>query len=288
MKKKGSTIALFLIFLVGLGIFSYPTIADRWNYYHASRAIMSYTEAVAKISAEEYERLFAAAEDYNRRLTERGKITHLTEEEEAEYNSLLNIENNGIMGYIEIPVIQISLPIYHTATEAILQVAIGHLEWTSLPIGGLSTHAALSGHRGLPSAELFTNLDRLVEGDQFRIYVLNEILTYEVDQIRIVLPEEVDDLRITPGEDYITLVTCTPYGINTHRLLVRAHRTQPYFDRGEVHPSADAILIDPLMVAPFIAIPLLFLIFFAMFISDGREGDKKLENENNRSRDRRQ
>ena len=279
MKKKGTTIILLLIFIAGLGIFSYPTISDRWNYYHTSRAIMSYSEAVANLSEADYRRLYSAAEEYNHRLAKRGGVFSPTDEERAEYNTLLNIENNGIMGYVEIPVIQVSLPIYHGTDESVLQVAIGHLEWTSLPVGGPSTHAALSGHRGLPSAELFTNLDRMVEGDLFRIYVLNEILTYEVDQIRIVLPEELDEIRITAGEDHCTLVTCTPYGINTHRLLVRGSRIETAIDHMNPRPPADAIQLDPLMVAPFIALPLLLLIFFAMFMSDGREWAEKLENE---------
>ena len=226
MKKKGSTIILILIFIAGLGILAYPKVSDYWNSIHSSRAIMSYAEAVSGLSEEEYDRLYQEAEAYNRRIPERSNPFVPTEEEKAEYETILNVENDGVMGYIEIPLINVALPIYHGTSESVLQVAIGHLDWTSLPVGGESSHAVISGHRGLPSAELFTRLDRLAKGDRFMIYVLNEVLTYEVDQILIVLPEDVSALQIIPGQDYCTLVTCTPYGINTHRLLVRGRRTE--------------------------------------------------------------
>ncbi|MGM9639653.1 MAG: class C sortase, partial [Butyricicoccaceae bacterium] len=158
------------------------------------------------------------------------------------------------------------LPIYHGTDEAVLQIAVGHLEWSSLPVGGESTHCVLSGHRGLPSARLFTDLDKLVEGDIFLLRVLDEVLTYEVDQIRIVEPQEVDDLDITAGEDLCTLVTCTPYGINTHRLLVRGHRVENRADAAGVRVTADAILLDPLLTAPLAAVPMvLLLVLWVMF-----------------------
>ena len=280
MKKNGSTVILVLIFITGLVIFAYPTISDRWNSFHSSRAIMSYTETVAGLSAEEYERLYSAAERYNRNIPERTNLFAISDEEKAEYETLLNVENNGIMGFVEIPVIDVSLPIYHGTSESVLQVAAGHLDWTSLPVGGPSTHAVISGHRGLPSAELFTKLDRLVEGDHFMIYVLNETLTYEVDQIHIVLPEDVRDLEIRPGKDYCTLITCTPYGINTHRLLVRGHRVETETEHS-VRVNAEAIQIEPMLVAPVIAVPLLLIMFMMMFASDGRQWDEQVENEEN-------
>lgn len=278
MKKKGSTIILILIFIAGLGILAYPKVSDYWNSIHSSRAIMSYAEAVSGLSEEEYDRLYQEAEAYNRRIPERSNPFVPTEEEKAEYETILNVENDGVMGYIEIPLINVALPIYHGTSESVLQVAIGHLDWTSLPVGGESSHAVISGHRGLPSAELFTRLDRLVKGDRFMIYVLNEVLTYEVDQILIVLPEDVSALQIIPGQDYCTLVTCTPYGINTHRILVRGRRVETETEH-TVRVTSEAIQIEPVLVAPVIALPLLMVLFAVMSASDRRQWDEKLEHE---------
>lgn len=278
MKKRGSTIILILIFVVGLAVFAYPTISDRWNSYHSSRAIMSYTETVSGMTEEEYEQLFSAAEQYNRNILSRPNPFTPSDEELEEYETLLNVAGNGIMGYIEIPFINVSLPLYHGTSESVLQIAVGHLDWTSLPVGGPSTHAVLSGHRGLPSAELFTKLDRLAEGDRFMLTILNEVLTYEVDQIHIVLPEEVSDLQIVPDRDYCTLVTCTPYGINTHRMLVRGHRVETEYEHN-VRVTSEAIQIEPVLVAPIIAIPFLIAVLTVMFVSDRKEWNEKLENE---------
>lgn len=277
MKKKGSTIILVLIFITGLVIFAYPTISDQWNSLHSSRAIMAYAEAISELSEEDYKRFYAAAERYNQNVLERDNSFNPSEKEKEEYPTLLNVENNGIMGYVEIPIIKVALPIYHGTSESVLQTAAGHLDWTSLPVGGPSTHAVISGHRGLPSAELFTKLDRLAEGDRFVIYILNEALTYEVDQIHIVLPEDVSDLQITPGKDYCTLMTCTPYGINTHRLLVRGHRVDTESE-SSVRVPADAIQMEPLLVAPVLALPLLLVMLLALFTSDGRQWNEQLEN----------
>lgn len=278
MKKKGSTILLILIFIAGLAILAYPTISDWWNSFHSSRAIMSYAEAVSGLSEEEYSRLYAEAEAYNQRILERSNPFLPSEEEKAEYEAILNVESDGIMGYIEIPMINVSLPIYHGTSESVLQVAIGHVDWTSLPVGGESTHAVVSGHRGLPSAELFTKLDRLAVGDEFMLYVLNEVLTYEIDQILIVLPEDVSALQISPGKDYCTLVTCTPYGINTHRILVRGHRVETEAVRN-IRVTSEAIQVEPMLVAAVVAVPLLIVLLAVMFASDGRQWDSKLENE---------
>ena len=278
MRKKGSTILLILIFVVGLGIFAYPKVADKWNSYHSSRAIMAYNDVVSGMSDEEYERLISAAEEYNRNVLTRSNPYTPTDEELAEYYTLLDVAGNGVMGYIEIPFINVSLPVYHGTSESVLQIAVGHLEWTSLPVGGASTHAVLSGHRGLPSAELFTHLDRLVEGDRFMLYILNDVLTYEIDQIHIVLPEEISDLQITAGEDYCTLITCTPYGVNTHRMLVRGHRVDTEFEHN-VRVTSDAIQIEPVLVAPIIGIPFLIAVLTVMFISDRKQWNEKLENE---------
>ena len=224
MKKHLSTIFLFLIFFLGLSLLLYPTFSDWWNSMHQSRAISTYSEAVATMDNEKYDEIWSAAWEYNRSLIDRPNDYLLSEEQKVQYEALLDIGQNGIMGYIEIPKIDVTLPVYHGTEESVLQVAIGHLEWTSLPVGGESTHSVLSGHRGLPSAELLTNIDHLEVGDRFTLHILNMELTYRVDQIRVVEPNDASLLQIEQGQDYVTLLTCTPYGINSHRLLVRGAR----------------------------------------------------------------
>lgn len=265
LKKNGITLVLIAIFLIGAGLIAYPTFADWWNSFHQSRAVASYAEAVASLNTEEYERSIKAAKQYNKEITENGIIWTLTEEQKKEYEKQLTVGNSGIMGYIDIPKINVMLPIYHDIDEAVLQVAIGHLPGTSLPVGGKGTHCVVSGHRGLPSARLFTDIDKLVEGDTFTITVLNQTLTYEVDQIRTVLPTDLSDLQIEKGKDYVTLVTCTPYGINTHRLLVRGHRTANA--NGDAQIIADALQIEPVYIAPFMAAPILLLLLIGTFVT---------------------
>ena len=269
MKKKGNhliTILLVLIFLLGLSLLLYPAVSDYWNSKHQTRAIAVYSEEVSGLDEDQYQALWEAAAAYNASLLERDNAYLLTEEQKAAYEQLLNVSGLGIMGYIEIPSIDCSLPIYHGTEESVLQIAIGHLEWTSLPVGGESTHCVLSGHRGLPSAKLFTNLDKLQEGDVFLLRVLDEVLTYEVDQILIVEPQETGALRIVEGEDYCTLVTCTPYGINTHRLLVRGHRIENAPEARLVRVTADAVQIEPLLVAPIVALPMLLLLLILLLL----------------------
>ena len=245
-----------MILLAGVSLLLYPTVSDYWNSFHQSRAITSYAETVAGMDSEKYDRMLNEAQAYNRSILNRENRYVLTDEERAIYNELLNISGVGIMGYVEIPSINCTLPIYHGTEESVLQIAIGHLDWTSLPVGGSSSHCVISGHRGLPSAKLFTDLDELSEGDIFMLRVLDEVLTYEVDQISIVLPTQVEELHISEGEDFCTLVTCTPYGINTHRLLVRGHRIEN-IDARTIRVTADAMQIDPVLVAPAIAMPML-------------------------------
>lgn len=269
MKKKTSnliTIFLFLVLFAGLSLLLYPTVSDYWNSLHQSRAIASYVEQVAEIDNQTYEQLWADAQAYNRSLAKKRGRYQMTDEEREEYECLLNVSGNGIIGYIEIPAINCSLPIYHGTDEAVLQIAVGHIEGTSLPVGGESTHCVLSGHRGLPSARLFSDLDKLVEGDTFLIRVLDETLTYEVDQIRIVLPHEMSDLEIEEGKDYCTLVTCTPYGINSHRLLVRGHRVENQAEAKTIRVTADALQIEPLLVAPIVAVPILLLFLILLLL----------------------
>ena len=228
------------------------------------------------MSNEEYERMLTDAEEYNKRLVEAERMSLvLSDEQTEEYNSLLNASGTGIMGYVDINKIHVTLPIYHGTDEAVLQVAIGHLAGTSLPVGGESTHSVISGHRGLPSSRLFTDIDRLVVGDTFTLNVLDNVLTYEVDQIRIVLPEEVNELKIVEGEDYCTLLTCTPYGVNSHRLLVRGKRVETKA-LANVRVKADALQISNPVVAIFIAVPLLILLIVIALISSGiRKRNKK-------------
>ena len=273
--KNWSTVLLLFIGAVGAGLIAYPSFADWWNNFHQARAVASYIQAVTDMSTEEYDRIINSALDYNLRLAETGLKWTLTEEETAAYEAELNVDASGIMGYINIPKINIMLPLYHGINDEVLQTAIGHLEGTSLPVGGPGSHCVVSGHRGLPSARLFTDLDKLAEKDTFTMTVLNYTVTYEVDQIRIVEPTNLSDLRIEAGEDYCTLVTCTPYGVNTHRLLVRGHRVDNV--NGSAMVVADALQIEPVYIAPFIATPILILLIISMFISTGRRKRQKQE-----------
>ena len=275
LKKNGLTLILLLILLIGAGLIAYPSFANWWNSFHQSRAVASYAETVANMNTEEYERIISKAQAYNRKLSRSGILWTLDEDEEKEYKEQLDIGTSGIMGYIDIPKIDVMLPIYHGIDESILQVAVGHIPGTSLPVGGKGSHCVVSGHRGLPSARLFTDIDKLVEGDTFTITVLNKTLTYEVDQIRTVLPTDLSDLQIEKGKDYVTLVTCTPYGINTHRLLVRGHRIENA--DGDASVIADALQIEPIYIAPFIAVPILILLIIGMFIMTGMRTRRRRE-----------
>ena len=257
-KKKGNftTLLLILVLLAGLSLLLYPSVSDYWNSFHQTRAIATYAEEVANLNQDQYDEIWAAAESYNASLADRVNAYLLSDAQKEEYQQLLNVSGLGVMGYIEIPSIDCSLPIYHGTEESVLQIAVG----------GESTHCVLSGHRGLPSAKLFTNLDKLQTGDIFMLRVLDNVLTYEVDQILIVEPQETGALRIEEGKDYCTLVTCTPYGINTHRLLVRGHRIDNIEQAKTVRVTADAIQIEPLLVAPVVAIPILLLLLILLLL----------------------
>ena len=271
MKKSVvSTVILILAFFLGLSLVLYPSVSDYWNSLHQSRAIATYAEEVSNLDTDRYEQLWAEAVDYNRTLRDRDNAFLLSETQKAAYDGLLNVGGNGVMGYIEIPTIGVSLPIYHGTDEGVLQIAVGHIEWTSLPVGGESSHCVISGHRGLPSAKLFTNLDKLVVGDTFLFRVLDETLTYEVDQILIVEPQEVSALTIREGEDLCTLVTCTPYGINTHRLLVRGHRVENAETARTIRVTADAMQVEPLIVAPMVAAPMLAVLLIWVMLGGGK------------------
>ena len=246
------------IFLVSLSVMLYPTFSNWWNQRHQTRAVASYKEAVAEMDNGETERLLAEAHDYNSQLAQLyAPFTNF--DTIPGYDDILNISGTGIMGYVSIPNIKVELPIYHGTSDGVLQIAAGHIQGSSLPVGGESTHAVISGHRGLPSAKLFTDLDQIVEGDIFTINVLNEVLTYEVEKILIILPTETDKLAIIPGEDEVTLMTCTPYGVNSHRLLIRAHRIESFFDK-KIKVGADALQVDQMTVIPIVFVPLLVLL----------------------------
>jgi sortase A len=279
-KKKRvslSNIILTVVLLAGVGVMLYPTVSDWWNSRHASQAIANYVEAVTGMDPEIRDTMLEAARQYNASLST-GVHFKLTDEEYAEYESLLDLTGTGIMGYIQIPSINVNLPVYHGTEESVLQVAVGHIAGSSLPVGGEGSHCVVSGHRGLPTARLFTDLDDLEEGDLFLMNILEETLTYEIDQIRIVLPEEVDDLAIVAGKDYCTLVTCTPYGINTHRMLVRGHRIGN-MDDNVVIVTADAVKIPTYYVIPAVGIPLLFIALVIMLACSGRRKPKRTQQE---------
>lgn len=270
MKNKLTTILLILALFAGLSLLLYPTVSDYWNSLHASQAVADYAENVRNLEAEKYEQVLQDAKSYNQMLPYEQTTFALSEEEKEAYDALLDISGTGVMGYIEIPTVNISLPVYHGTEDAVLQIAVGHLEWSSLPVGGESTHCVLSGHRGLPSAKLFTNLDKLVAGDKFIMRVLDEVLTYEVDQILIVEPTDVSTLIIEAGKDLCTLVTCTPYGINSHRLLVRVHRIENQDEAKAIRVTSDAIQIEPLIVAPAVALPMLLVLLVILLVSGGK------------------
>ena len=267
MKRKHiSTIFIILIFLVGLGFISYPTVSNLWNQAHQSRAIATYSKQVEKLDDSSNKEMLKAARKYNKELLKKADHWKLSKKDKKKYESLLDVSGTGIMGYIEIPKIDCSLPVYHGTDEGALQIAIGHLEGSSLPVGGKSSHCVLSGHRGLPSARLFTDLDQMEEGDTFILNILGHKLAYEVDQIKVVLPEEMSDLEIQEGKDLCTLVTCTPYGINTHRLLVRGHRvkyveTKVQEQREVSKPKTDT---RPVIAGAAVGAVVLFIIIFAV------------------------
>lgn len=256
MKKKGHGIILFLIFISGILILLYPTISDYYNSKVQSQAIIDYDKVVDNI---DYETYLNDAIYYNEKLS---KLDYplVQYKDIPNYSKLLNINNNGMIGYISIEKIKVELPIYHGTDKAILNVAVGHLEGSSLPVGGLGTHSILSAHRGLPTAKLFTNLNKLEIGDTFQIKVLNQTLTYQVDNIVIVEPEDISNLAIEDDKDYVTLLTCTPYGINTHRLLVRGVRIENKEKTNILLVENDAYKIDKLIVTLVIALPILLIL----------------------------
>ena len=265
MRKHISTIILFITFITGLSLLLYPTVSNYWNAQHQTQAVVDYTERIEKMDDSEKLAEIDRAVSYNSVLVDNGRRFSPNKEEKEIYNSILSVDDNGMMGYITIPELCLKLAIYHGVDESVLQVGIGHIEGSSLPVGGESTHCVLSGHRGLPSAKLFTDIDKLVVGDVFMLHVYDEMLTYEVDQILIVEPEDYSALAIEEGKDYCTLVTCTPYGINTHRLLVRGHRVENKVIDG-TRVTSDAIKVNKYLVIAGLSLLLLFVYYLFVLI----------------------
>ena len=265
LRKNLVTIILLGVMALGIGLIAYPSVADWWNSFHQTRAVAAYASVIADMSHEEYDKILNEAAEYNKQIAETGIRWQMSDEEIQEYNSILDITGTGIMAYIDIPKIHVQLPIYHGTDDTILQIAVGHITGSSLPVGGETSHCIVSGHRGLPSAKLFSDLDELVVGDLWTVNVLDQTLTYEVDQIRVVLPTDLKYLEMEDGKDYCTLVTCTPYGVNTHRLLVRGHRVPNV--QGNARVTADALQIEPAYVAPFIGIPIILILIVMMIIA---------------------
>ena len=272
LKKHFVTLIIVLVFMAGLGLLIYPSFANWWNSFNQTQVIMHYADTVAELDQEDYDRILNSAKKYNKNLAKTGILWTMNKDQKAEYKRQLSVDKSGVMGYISIPKIHIKLPIYHGVAEKVLQTSIGHIEGSSLPVGGKSSHCIVSGHRGLPSAKLFSDIDRLKEGDVWTMTILNETVTYEVDKIWIVEPNDLSKLSIEKGKDYCTLVTCTPYGVNTHRLLVRGHRIPNL--NGSADVIADAMQIEPVYIAPFVAAPIL-LILILMLLFRTRKGKKR-------------
>ncbi|MBP3708451.1 MAG: class C sortase [Clostridia bacterium] len=279
MKKKIPTIIIIFALIAGVCLLLYPTISNWWNSFRQTRVISKYIDDVNNLDNNRYNEILREAEVYNEELAQKGLKYMLSDMEIKKYNSMLNFSSTNVMGYIEIPSIQVKLAIYHGTGDDTLAVGVGHVAGSSLPVGGENTHCVLSGHRGLPSATLFSNLDKITEGDRFIINILDKTLTYEVDQIRIVEPHELNDLAIEDGKDYCTLVTCTPYGINTHRLLVRGHRVENVKEQARV--TSDAFQIEPVIVAPIVATPMILIFIIFVTIKSHRANKKRKEKNKN-------
>ena len=282
-KHRVSNLILVLILLAGVAIAGYPAFSDYWNSMHQTRAITGYAERVAELTNDEYVAVWENALDYNRRLASNPNPWAMSDEDIDDYERQLNVDGTGNMGFISIPRIDVNLPVYHGTSETVLQTSIGHIDGTSLPAGSVhpdeddfdkvefASHSVLSGHRGLPSAKLFSDLDVLEVGDVFYLTVLDQTLTYQVDKITVILPEDSSELALFPGKDYCTLMTCTPYGINTHRLLVRGVRVENDKELIDVRVTADALKVEPLYVVPFIAGPVLLLMILWVVLFAGKK-----------------
>lgn len=280
MRAHKTVILLTLGFLIGISVLLYPAFSNYWNSKTQSRAIVNYESVLEHLEPEDYSAMFQAAYDYNDALREMEYPLRDFEKVPGYYEAL-KIEGTSIIGYVKIDKIGVELPVYHGTSDIVLSRGVGHLEGTSLPVGGESTHSVMSAHRGLPSAKLFTDLDRLEMGDTFQITVLDQVLTYQVDQVKVITPRQIDDLQIVEGKDYCTLFTCTPYGINTHRLLVRGIRIETITEKPVIYVANEAFRIEPLLVAPAVAAPMM-LVFLIHLMVKYREPPKKKEGASNR------
>jgi sortase A len=268
MKGKVVTILLVLVMVAGVTVALYPLVSDYWNSVHQSRVVADYNKMISSHDAQDFTSYFEAADAYNQTLLTTATpfdIDNWTDAQKAEYNNLLSVDGNQVMATLDIPKINVWLPVYHGTDESVLQVGIGHIQGSSLPVGGESTHSVLSGHTGLPSAQLLTDLDQIVIGDLFSVTVLDRTLTYQVDQILVVEPDDISALAIVPGEDYVTLVTCTPYGINSHRLLVRGTRVYPAEQEAVVVLTGDAQTVNPWLAVAVFGAPV-FLLGFVVYL----------------------
>ncbi len=270
-KNKWSTFILLLFFFIGLSVMLYPSISSYWNSKTQSEAIVDYEQLIQNLPKEDYTAVFEAADSYNKKLS--GLAFPLLDHSKiGGYNEILDISNTGMIGYITIEKIALELPVYHGTSNDVLSHAVGHLEGTSFPVGGTSTHAVVSAHRGLPSATLFTNLDHLEIGDYFYFTILDRTITYQVDQIKTVDPSNTSDINIIADGEYCTLLTCTPYGINTHRLLVRGVKTD-YTQQKTIYITSDAYQIDSLIVTPIVALPMLFTLMMIVLFKPVKKDD---------------
>lgn len=261
--KKNKTLIMVLLFFMGLLILLYPSISDFYNEKRQSKVIVDYESLLEKLEIEDYAELFKEADEYNQKLAS-SKYPFIYYKKIDNYNKILNVNSDGMIGYISIDKIKVELPIYHGTSEQVLSVAAGHLEGSSLPVGGTGTHAVLSAHRGLPTSKLFTDLDKLEIGDTFTVTVLDRLMTYQIDQIEIVEPADIEKLKINPNQDYLTLMTCTPYGINSHRMLVRGKRIENLKERTYV--TTEAFRISTLVVTPMVALPIVLTILVIIII----------------------
>lgn len=270
-KHKWSTFILLLVFFIGLSVMLYPAISSYWNSRRQSQAIVDYEKMLENISKEDFSKYFAEADQYNEAL--RALKLPLLDYEQAEgYFDILDLTGTGMMGYLSIDVIGVELPVFHGTSDDVLSSAAGHIQGTSLPVGGTGTHCVISAHRGLPTAVLFTNLDHMEIGDTFQLTILDRVLTYQVDQIKTVDPYDTSDLLIEADQDYCTLLTCTPYGINTHRLLVRGKRIETITQK-TIHITSDAHQIDSLIVTPVVALPILFTLMMIVLFKPIKKDD---------------
>ena len=265
MNRRLTAILLTLGFLVGVCILLYPAFSDYWNSKTQSHAITNYESVLENLKPEDYTAIFEQAHTYNRALYETD-FPLLNYNKVPGYYDALRLVENEMIGYIKIDRIGVELPIYHGTSKEVLNKGVGHLEGSSLPVGGENTHCVMSAHRGLPSAKLFTDLDRLEKGDTFQIIVLDQVLTYQVDQIKVIEPTNVSDLQIIEGGDYCTLFTCTPYGINTHRLLVRGVRIETIKEKPIIYVSNEAFQLEPLLVTPAVAAPMLLALLIHLMV----------------------